>query len=172
MYILGTPYQCTFSIRSLLIVFHLPFQAVSRNPANRTVPVQLQLRVRACLQMQLLCGFRLHCKNTNRLHDRKLREKQHILVKTASNEPKHNNPLSLHVKAVLLLKENMHVPWFWICKEMNVGLRGPLGEEPLRQKLISVKSGRVIPVKLQPLLTPFKMRYSGHSCACSSFLCL
>lgn len=34
-----------------------------RNLANRAVPVQLQLRVQTCLQVQLFYCFRLHCKH-------------------------------------------------------------------------------------------------------------
>lgn len=62
----------------------------------------------------------------------------------------------------------MCIPWFWICREMYFGLRGPSGEEPFTQKMMLVKSGSVIPVKLQPLLTPFEMMYVGHSLVCSS----
>lgn len=68
-------------------------------------------------------------------------------------------------------KSNTHVPWFWICREINFGLRGPSGEEPFTQKLMSVKSGSDT-VKLQPLLTLLKMMYDGHSSAYSSSLCL
>lgn len=69
-------------------------------------------------------------------------------------------------------RANVHAPWFWICREMYCGLRGPSGEEPFTQKMMLVKSGSDTPVKLQPLLTPFEMMYVGHSLVCSSSLCL
>lgn len=72
----------------------------------------------------------------------------------------------------IVLEYNMYVPWFWVCREMNSGFRGPSSEDPLTQKLISVKSGRDFPVKLHPLLTPSEMMYFGHSSACSSCMCL
>lgn len=51
----------------------------------------------------------------------------------------------------------MLVPWFWICREIYFGFKGPLGEEPFTQRLMSVKSGSDIPVKLQPLLIPLEI---------------
>lgn len=68
--------------------------------------------------------------------------------------------------------QNVHVPWSWICREMNAGSRGPSGEEPFTQKMMSVKSGRYVHVKLQPLLTPLNTRYFGHSSVFSSSMCL
>lgn len=48
------------------------------------------------------------------------------------------------------------VLWFWSCREMNFGCRGPSGEEPFTQRLMSVKRGSELPVKLQPLLMPLE----------------
>lgn len=48
------------------------------------------------------------------------------------------------------------VPWFWICREMNCARRGPSGDEPFTQRLMSVKRGSEVPANLQPLLTPLE----------------
>lgn len=53
--------------------------------------------------------------------------------------------------------ERVGVPWFWICREMNCCCRGPSGEEPFTQRLMSVKRGSDVPVNLQPLLMPLEM---------------
>lgn len=75
--------------------------------------------------------------------------------------------------SILKVWAGVSVPWFWICREMNLGLRGPSGDEPLTHRLMSVKSGSDDSVKLQPRLTPPSITmYFGHSAATSSPLCL
>lgn len=107
--------------------------------------------------MQLLCCLRFHWKYISA-------NKSRIEKKCVSS--------ATITAPILYQRTNIHVPWFWICREVNFGLRGPSGDEPFTQKLMSVKRGSGIPLKLQPILTPLETRYFGHSCACSSSMCL
>lgn len=75
--------------------------------------------------------------------------------------------------SVWKVSEGVSVPWSWICRETNLGLRGPSGDEPLTQRLMSVKSGSDDSVKLQPRLSPPSITmYFGHSAVTLSPLCL
>lgn len=69
-------------------------------------------------------------------------------------------------------EQELYLPWFWICREANVGFSGPSGELPFKQKLISVNTGRGTSANVHPILTPPNVLYFGHSSVCPSSLCL
>lgn len=130
-------HRCVFSVRTLNTMFHLPFQAVSRHIANRMLPAYFQ-PVWACEHIHFLCGQRLHWKYNHKNSSRVRRSLRLTFF-----------PLNAGEQACL--------PWFWICREINCGCRGPSGEEPFTQRLMSVKGGSDAPVNLQPLLMPLEM---------------